>query len=131
MSRCMTAPTKDILASIEREHPTASRSALSRWMRQNHDALLARIGERPDWTVLSEVFAKAGLTDRTGKPASAETARKAWQRVRKEIDARRSSRPSPPQKAEPEASKPAPATPESPRRRFVPSTPKPPKLSEE
>lgn len=92
----MAIPTKEILAAIEREHPASSRSPLSRWMRRHHDDLVARIGERPDWSVLAQVFAESGLTDRSGKPASPETARKAWQRVRKEIAARKPALPSAP-----------------------------------
>ncbi len=89
----MAAQTKDILAEIERQSATASRSPLSRWMRQNHDALLSRIGERPDWRVLAGVFERSGLTDRSGKPASPETARKAWERVRKAVATARAKRP--------------------------------------
>lgn len=85
----MVKPAHDILAAIDQAKPGASRASLSRWMRQNHDELLARIGERPDWTVLAEVFAKGGLTDRTGKPASPQTARAAWHRVHKAVEASR------------------------------------------
>lgn len=58
-------------------------SPLYRWLRQNHDAFLAEWGgERADWQAFVEGFAALGLTDRTGKPPTRETARKTWMRVR-------------------------------------------------
>ena len=65
-------------------------------MRANHDGLLARIGgQRPDWTALAKIFEQAGLTDRSGKPASPGTARVAWARVRESVARGRASRPPP------------------------------------
>lgn len=77
---------QDVLAAIDAANPAESRSSLARFMRQHHDALLARFGDhRPDWKVLAEVFAQAGLRDRLGKPASPDTVRVAWARVRKTV----------------------------------------------
>jgi hypothetical protein len=85
-------PMKDVMAMIDDQvNASPSRSELSRWMRRNHDALAARFqGDRKiDWRGLAHVFEQAGLVDRTGKPASAETARKAWERARKAVAAAR------------------------------------------
>lgn len=65
-------------------------------MRQNHDAFAARLSERiADWDVLVKLFADAGLTDRYGKPAKPETARKTWQRVRHKVQDARTKAPAP------------------------------------
>jgi hypothetical protein len=45
--------------------------------------------ERPSWEALCAEFADAGLIDRTGKPPSTATARKTWERVRKDVAAAR------------------------------------------
>ena len=68
----------------------AGRSLLYRWMRTNH-AEFARAfeAERPSWEALCAEFAEAGLIDRTGKPPSTATARKTWERVRKDVAAAR------------------------------------------
>ena len=88
----MARPETDkVLAAIDRL-PTGSRTPLSRWMRENHDALRARLeGKQPDWTALARIFASAGLTDRSGKPASPGTARAAWWRTRKAVAAARAN----------------------------------------
>jgi hypothetical protein len=71
----------DILDAIDRTATMGARSTLSRWMRENHDALAMRLAvRRADWTVLAAVFEKAGLTDGEGKTATAETARAGWLR---------------------------------------------------
>jgi len=83
--------TDEVLAAIDRL-PTGSRTPLSRWMREHHDALRERLqGKQPDWTALAKIFASAGLTDRSGKPASPGTARAAWWRTRKAVEAARAS----------------------------------------
>ena len=107
----MAVPTKDILAAIEKGQQTAARSSLSRWMRRHHDELLARLGERPDWTALAQLFEEGGLTDRSGKPASPETARKAWQRVRKAVAEARARRPAQPPATPAKAPEPSPTKP--------------------
>lgn len=59
-------------------------SNLYRWMHRHRFKMKARIEhERPDWVALADAFAELGLMDRTGKPATAETARKTWYQVRK------------------------------------------------
>ena len=83
--RHMASP-KDVLAALDSVNPSPSRSPLARWMRQNHDDLVARLGnKRADWTTLAKVFEDAGLTDRSGKPPTAETTRKTWVRVAQEV----------------------------------------------
>jgi len=81
----------DVLSAIDKANPIASRSKLGRWMRANHDALMQRFaGRQMDWPALAKLFGEAGLTDRNGKPPTADTARKAWQRARKAVEAARS-----------------------------------------
>jgi hypothetical protein len=83
--------TPDVLSAIDKANPIASRSKLGRWMRANHDALMERFaGQQMDWSALAKLFGEAGLTDRAGKPPSPDTARKAWQRARKAVEAARS-----------------------------------------
>jgi hypothetical protein len=72
------------------------RSPLWRWMHQNHDRLSALFEQAPPaWEVLVETFAGMGLTDRAGKNPTAETARKTWYRVRRNIAAARARRAGP------------------------------------
>jgi hypothetical protein len=79
-------PAKDVFAEIDRISPIESRGSLSRWMRENHDQLAARLeGVRPNWLALAEIFDKAGLRDRSGKVASPDTVRSAWARVHKSV----------------------------------------------
>jgi hypothetical protein len=88
------AQTDDILDAIDRTNTMGARSTLSRWMRENHDAFAARLAvRRADWTVLAALFENAGLTDGEGKTATAETARKTWQRVRQHVARVRASLP--------------------------------------
>ncbi|HXE55586.1 MAG TPA: hypothetical protein VN541_21360 [Tepidisphaeraceae bacterium] len=104
----------DVLAMIDAANPIESRASLSRWMRQNHDALLARFdAARPDWTALAKVFADAGLRDRSGKPASPATVRAAWGRVRKAVAASRAK--NQPNPARPTRAPDAPAEPTTPQ----------------
>ena len=81
---------KDILEAIDKLDSLRVRSGLAIWMKDNHDAFADRLSKKlPDWVVLAKLFGDAGLTDRYGHPPKAETARKTWQRVRKEVkDAR-------------------------------------------
>jgi hypothetical protein len=66
------------------------RSPLWRWMHRNHDRLSALFEQAPPaWEVLVETFDDMGLTDRAGKKPTAETARKTWYRVRRNIAAAR------------------------------------------
>ena len=80
------ASDDDIFAAIDKADPTLSRSRLSQWMRQNHDALDRRLrGHRTVWSKLVSVFVEQGLTDANGNPPNAETARKTWQRIKREV----------------------------------------------
>ncbi len=82
---------KDLLDAIDRSVLLRSRSLLSAWMRENHDAFKARLDARfPDWKVLADLFADAGLTDRYGNKPKPESARKLWQRIKREIEIERS-----------------------------------------
>lgn len=79
------------VADVVEDHagiPTHSgRSRLYRWMRLHHDELLERWSNtRIDWAATSERFGLKGLTDRSGQPPSAQTAKKTWQRVRRDIE---------------------------------------------
>jgi hypothetical protein len=61
-----------------------TRSSLHQWMRANHDAVSALLGEvRPNWRRLADVFARMGLTDGAGKPPRPQTVRQTWWRVRR------------------------------------------------
>jgi hypothetical protein len=72
------------------------RSPLWRWMHRNHDRLSVLFEEAPpSWEVLVETFGGMGLTDREGKNPTAETARKTWYRVRRNIAAARARRAKP------------------------------------
>jgi hypothetical protein len=87
---------KGVLDAIDRSVSLRSRSLLSAWMRENHDAFQARLDARiPDWKVLTDLFSDAGLTDRYGKKPKPESARKLWQRIKKEIELERSKKPPP------------------------------------
>jgi len=61
-------------------------STLYLWMRRNHQHITRQM-ERDGipWPEFTEAVAKAGLTDRTGKPAQEKTVRQTWFRVRQEI----------------------------------------------
>jgi hypothetical protein len=126
----MARTNDEVLAAIEKAAPVSSRSELARWMRRNHDALVQRLnGQRVDWTEVAKVFAKAGLMGRSGKPASPDSVRKAWERTQKAVAAsRRAQNALPGPDATPEA-----VAAEPPRRRFQTAeprgyqpTPKPP-----
>jgi hypothetical protein len=117
----MARTNDEVLAAIEKVAPASSRSELARWMRRNHDALVQRLnGQRVDWTEIAKVFAKAGLTGRSGKPASPDSVRKAWERTQKAVAAsRRAHNTLPGLDVTPEA-----AAAEPPRRRFQTAEPR-------
>ena len=80
-----------VLDAIDRSVALRSRSLLSVWMRENHDAFRERLKARfPDWKVLTDLFFEAGLTDRYGNKPKPESARKLWQRIKREIEIERS-----------------------------------------
>ena len=67
------------------------RSTLYHFMRQNHDELSTVFEEAPPaWGPLAERFGTMGLTDRGGKPPSANTARMTWYRARLDVKQARS-----------------------------------------
>jgi len=67
------------------------RSTLYHFMRQNHDELSTVFEEAPPaWGPLAERFDTMGLTDRGGKPPSANTARMTWYRARLDVRQARS-----------------------------------------
>jgi hypothetical protein len=60
-------------------------------MRENYDAFRERLDARvPDWKVLTGLFSDAGLTDRYGNKPKPESARKLWQRIKRETERERS-----------------------------------------
>jgi hypothetical protein len=124
-------PTEDIFRAIDKAVSGPSRSSLSRWMRQNYGDLFRRIQSgKPDWTALAAVFAKADLADRAGNPPTAHTARKTWERIRRELGTPKLS----PTVQSPPATQPNPPVaqiidpatrpPTTPRRSFAVSVPK-------
>jgi hypothetical protein len=74
---------RDALLSARKR---AVRSALYHFMRQHHDELTTLFAEMPPaWEPLAERFGAMGLTDRRGKPPTANTARMTWWRVRTDV----------------------------------------------
>jgi hypothetical protein len=60
------------------------------WMRARHDALTATFeADGASWPTIAAMLTEAGLTDGTGKPPTAERARKCWHQVRKDVAAAR------------------------------------------
>jgi hypothetical protein len=87
-----TRGARAILAQVERPY---ERSRLFEWLLAHHDEVIsASGGRRMEWRRLCGQFESAGLVGRDGKAVNATTARKTWQRVRKEkarIDALRAA----------------------------------------
>lgn len=107
------ALSDDIFAAIDRAVTGPSKGSLSRYMKQNYTELAKRLeGHQNDWSALAEVFAEAGLKDRSGNPPSGLMARKIYERVRRE------------HKAEADAQQPSTATqPNLPLQMAAPDTP--------
>jgi hypothetical protein len=77
------AGLKAVIAEITQG---ADRSSLFWWLVEHHDELVeASRGRRLQWEALCKRFETLGLTDRTGKPASARVARLTWERARKVV----------------------------------------------
>ena len=71
-----------ILAEIERPY---ERSRLFEWLLTHHDeVVISAGGRRMEWRRLCGRLESEGLVNRDGKAVTASTARKTWQRVRKE-----------------------------------------------
>jgi hypothetical protein len=59
---------------------------LYNWMRQHYGDLERILADlRPEWHTLAEEFAKLGIMDRPGRPASTERVRRTWWRLRTEM----------------------------------------------
>lgn len=73
----------DVEAVVRYLQQGPDRSSLFWWLAENHDALLEANGAKPiRWGPLASHLASFGLTDRDGKPATPETVRQTWKRVR-------------------------------------------------
>ncbi len=82
MGKCRTG-LDDVLKNIV-EGP--QRSTLFYWLVEHHDEIAqAAAGRSIRWEPLRVRFAELGLTDGDGKPATAETSRLTWFKVRKEV----------------------------------------------
>ena len=78
-----------VLGSLRRSE---KRSALFHWLLAHHDEILDAAGaERINWRAVAERFKEAGLTDATGKPATARRARATWYKVRRVVATRRAN----------------------------------------
>jgi len=76
--------TKAILEVIER---SGDRSDLFWWMVEQHDEIIKKAnGKRINWPSLCAEAARRGRMDRLGQPPSVMTAKKTWQRARKEVE---------------------------------------------
>ena len=81
--------TKAILKVIGR---TGDRSDLFWWMVEQHDQITLKAkGNRISWSSVCAEAARRGKMDRLGQPPSVMTAKKTWQRVRKQVAAARVS----------------------------------------
>jgi hypothetical protein len=81
--------TKAILKVIER---TGDRSDLFWWMVEQHDEIILKAkGKRINWASVCAEAARRGKMDRLGQPPSVMTAKKTWQRARKEVEAARAA----------------------------------------
>jgi len=82
MGKCRTG-LDDVLKDIV-EGP--QRSTLFYWLVEHHNEIAqAAAGRSIRWEPLRIRFAELGLTDGDGKPATAETSRLTWFKVRKEV----------------------------------------------
>lgn len=71
-------------------------SPLWHWMRRNHRGLSKLFKQAPPaWAVLAKTFDGMGLTDREGKSPTADTTRKTWYRVRRDVAAAHARRAGP------------------------------------
>jgi hypothetical protein len=89
----MEIRTRGARAILDRVERPYERSKLFEWLLTHHDEFIgASGGRRKEWRRLCGQFESEGLVGRDGKAVTATTARKTWQRVRKEkarIDALR------------------------------------------
>jgi hypothetical protein len=74
---------KSLRAVVTEITKSSERSPLFWWLVEHHDELVAASrGRRMQWDALCIRFAESGLTDSTGKPPTAATARRTWHRAR-------------------------------------------------
>ena len=79
----MATKRSDLEAVLGDIEQSPDRSPLFYWLVENHEELAAASrGRRLHWSSLATRFRALKLTDRDGKPASKETARKTWRRAR-------------------------------------------------
>ena len=92
--------TKAILKVIER---SGDRSDLFWWMVEQHDEIIKKAsGKRIHWPSVCAEAARRGRMDRLGRPPTVMTAKKTWQRARKEVEAARAAEtPAPPPQINP------------------------------
>lgn len=75
----------------------SGRSPLYRWLRARHDAFAELVEEtRPNWKGLAKGFTELGLEGAGGRSLTAETVRRTWWRVRRDVAAARARRAKPP-----------------------------------
>jgi len=79
-----------VRALLKQVRQRPDRSSLFHWMVQHHDQMLAEAdGGKLIWPELCVTFASLGLTNQKGEPANEPTARKTWERARKEVAEKR------------------------------------------
>lgn len=77
---------KTLRAVVGEIRKSGDRSPLFWWLVEHYDEIArAAEGRRLQWSSLCARFAEAGLTDLTGKPPSANTAKVTWQRVKRAV----------------------------------------------
>ena len=77
---------KAIRAVVSAITKSSDRSPLFWWLKDHHDEIVAAAaGKRLQWESLRAQFEEAGLTDLTGKPPTAKTAKVTWQRVKQTV----------------------------------------------
>lgn len=79
----MSRKRRNLRAIVTYLQESPERSSLFWWLAEHHDEIArANAGKRIRWQPLAAQLASYGLTDRNGKPASAEITRLTWKRVR-------------------------------------------------
>jgi hypothetical protein len=77
---------KGLRAVLNEITQSADRSPLFWWLVEHYDELAtAASGRLLQWARLCTRFAEMGLTDLHGKPASVQTARVTWHRVKQSV----------------------------------------------
>ena len=77
----------DVVAGV-RSQPPLRRSDLYRWLRARHRALSKLLADQnPSWIVVADKVAAAGVTNTRGGAPSADSVRRVWACVVKDIEA--------------------------------------------